>query len=65
MRDPQLAACLDSGYTGSGAIMLTGLRWAIDNGFDLINMSLSTKKSHFTGILRELADAAYFKPEEC
>jgi subtilisin len=51
---------LGAGYTGSGAILLAGLRWAVEQGFELVNMSLSTTKSQFAGVLHELADAAYF-----
>jgi subtilisin len=52
---------LGAGYTGSGAILLEGLRWAIEQGFDVINMSLSTTKQKFAGLLHELADSAYFR----
>jgi subtilisin family serine protease len=52
---------LGAGYTGSGPILLGGLRWAIEQGFDVINMSLSTTKQQFAGLLHELADSAYFK----
>jgi subtilisin family serine protease len=52
---------LGAGYTGSGAVLLAGLRWAIDEGFDVINMSLSTTKQKFASLLHELADSAYFK----
>jgi len=52
---------LGAGYTGSGPVLLAGLRWAIEQGFDLINMSLSTTKQQFAGLLHELADSAYFK----
>ncbi len=52
---------LGAGYTGSGPILLHGLRWAVEQGFDVINMSLSTTKSQFAVVLHELADAAYFK----
>jgi subtilisin len=52
---------LGAGYTGSGPVLLAGLRWAIENGFDLINMSLSTTKQKFAGLLHELADSAYFR----
>ena len=38
-----------------------GLRWAIEQGFDVINMSLSTTKQQFAALLHELADSAYFK----
>jgi subtilisin len=52
---------LGAGYTGSGPVLLAGLRWAIEQGFHLINMSLSTTKQQFAGLLHELADSAYFK----
>ncbi len=52
---------LGAGYTGSGPVLLAGLRWAIEQGFDVINMSLSTTKQQFAGLLHELADSAYFK----
>ena len=51
---------LGAGFTGSGAILLGGLRWAVQQGFDVINMSLSTTKSQHAGLLHELADIAYF-----
>ena len=47
--------------TGTGAILLRGLRWAIDEGYDVINLSLSTTKATFVPELHELADAAYFQ----
>jgi subtilisin len=52
---------LGSSFTGSGAVLLGGLRYAIEQGFDVINMSLSTTKKPFASILHELADSAYFK----
>jgi subtilisin len=52
---------LGAGYTGSGEALLAGLRWAIEQGFDVVNMSLSTTKSRFATVLHELADAAYFR----
>ena len=52
---------LGAGYTGSGPVLLAGLRYAVEQGFDLVNMSLSTTKSQFAGILHELADSAYFR----
>jgi len=52
---------LGAGFTGSGPILLGGLRWAIEQGFDVINMSLSTTKARFAGLLHELADTAYFR----
>ena len=52
---------LGSGFTGSGRVLLGGLRWAVEQGFDVINMSLSTTKRQFGDTLHEIADAAYFK----
>ena len=52
---------LGSTFTGSGAVLLGGLRYAIDQGFDVINMSLSTTKKPFATVLHELADSAYFR----
>jgi subtilisin family serine protease len=55
------ARVLGAGFKGSGAVLLEGLRWAVGEGFDVINMSLSTTKRQFAGLLHELADSAYFK----
>jgi subtilisin family serine protease len=52
---------LGAGFKGSGSILLEGLRWAVEQGFDVINMSLSTTKRQFAGLLHELADSAYFR----
>jgi subtilisin family serine protease len=52
---------LGAGFTGSGGVLLAGLRWAVEQGFDVINMSLSTTKRQFAGILHEITDAAYFR----
>jgi subtilisin family serine protease len=55
------ARVLGAGFKGSGPVLLGGLRWAVDQGFDVINMSLSTTKRQFAGLLHELADSAYFR----
>ncbi|CAN5347439.1 hypothetical protein BH20ACT13_BH20ACT13_18930 [soil metagenome] len=52
---------LGSTFTGSGGVLLAGLRYAIEQEFDVINMSLSTTKKPFAGVLHELADSAYFR----
>lgn len=52
---------LGSSFTGTGAVLLAGLRYAVEQGFDVINMSLSTTKKPFAGVLHELADSAYFR----
>lgn len=38
-----------------------GLRWAIDNGMRVINLSLSTSREEYFGLFHKLADDAYFK----
>jgi subtilisin family serine protease len=52
---------LGEGYRGSGRVMLAGLRWAVERGYDVVNMSLSTTKKELAGLLHELADTAYFR----
>jgi subtilisin len=52
---------LGAGFTGSGTVLLEGLRWAIEQNYDVINMSLSTTKQKFASLLHELADSAYFR----
>jgi len=52
---------LGAGYTGSGEVLLAGLRHAVDQGYDVVNMSLSTTKKRFAELLHELADSAYFR----
>ena len=52
---------LGAGYTGSGPVLLAGLRWAVEQGYDVINMSLSTTKRDFAATLHEIADTAYFR----
>jgi subtilisin family serine protease len=52
---------LGQGFKGSGPVLLAGLRYAVEEGFDVINMSLSTTKKPFAAVLHELADSAYFR----
>jgi subtilisin family serine protease len=52
---------LGSGNTGTGDLILAGLEYAIEQGFDVVNMSLSTTKRKFAESLHELADDAYFQ----
>ena len=52
---------LGEGNTGSGELILGGLRHAIERGFDIVNLSLSTTKRSFAELLHELADSAYFQ----
>jgi subtilisin len=46
--------------TGAGEVLLAGLEWAVDQRFDVINLSLSTRKRAFAEVLHRLADRAYF-----
>ena len=52
---------LGAGNTGSGELILGGLRHAIEQGFHIVNLSLSTTKRRFAELLHELADNAYFQ----
>ena len=47
--------------TGSGNVLLAGLRHAVEQGFQVVNLSLSTTKKQLAQVLHELADAAYFR----
>jgi subtilisin family serine protease len=51
---------LGKGFGGTGEVLLAGLRWAVQQGFDVINMSLSTTRSQFVQGLREMTDDAFF-----
>jgi subtilisin len=52
---------LTSGTQGGGQVLIAGLKWAIDEGYDVINMSLSTSKPALRAELAELCDSAYFR----
>jgi subtilisin family serine protease len=52
---------LGTGAKGSGDVMFAGLRWAVEQGFQVINLSLSTTKKRFVEMLHEIADSAYFQ----
>lgn len=52
---------LGANFSGSGNVLLAGLKYAVEQGFDVINMSLSTTKKPFASVLHELADNAYFR----
>ncbi|MFF4342863.1 S8 family serine peptidase [Kitasatospora sp. NPDC001540] len=47
-------------FSGTGDVLMGGLRWAVRQGFDVVNLSLSTTRTRFVQELRELADEAYF-----
>ena len=52
---------LGARLTGKGVVFGAGLRWAIDNGMNVVNMSLSTGKRDYFELFHELADEAYFR----
>ena len=47
--------------TGRAMQFASGLRWAINNGMHVANLSLSTSRQDFFGLFHEIADEAYFK----
>ncbi len=52
---------LGTNLGGSGRALLAGLRWAIDQGADICNMSLGTTRPEFYTRLHEIIDQAYFQ----
>lgn len=52
---------LGATLSGRATVFAAGLRWAIDNGMNVCNLSLGTPKRDYYGLLHELADLAYFK----
>jgi subtilisin len=52
---------LGARLSGKAVVFASGLRWAIENGMNVVNLSLSTGKQDYYGLFHELADEAYFK----
>jgi subtilisin family serine protease len=52
---------LGKDLTAKALQFAAGLRWAIENGMNVINLSLSTSKSEYYALFHELTDEAYFK----
>lgn len=46
---------------GKGPVFAAGLRWAIEQGYQVVNLSLGTTQKDYAGLFHELADLAYFK----
>lgn len=51
---------LGKNLTGKANRFAEGLRWAIDEGMDVVNLSLSTSRQEYYGMFHRLADKAYF-----
>lgn len=47
--------------TGRGPVFAAGVRWALEQGFAVVNLSLSTGKEEYHGLFHDLADEAYFR----
>lgn len=45
---------------GSSGALVQGVRWAVEQGCRVVNLSLSSSKSQAAALLHEVADAAYF-----
>lgn len=52
---------LGSRLTGRGTTFAAGLKWAVENGMDVCNVSMGTTKKNFFAALHDLADKAYFR----
>jgi subtilisin family serine protease len=52
---------LSAQLSGKGPVFLAGLRWAVDAGMHVVNLSLGTGKRDYFAELHELVDEAYFK----
>jgi subtilisin len=52
---------LGTTLSGQGLVFAAGLRWAIEQGMHVCNLSLSTAKKEFFSVLHELTDLAYFQ----
>ena len=55
------ARVLGADLTGRGRVFAAALRWAIEAGMHVCNLSLSTGRAEFFGLFHELADLAYFR----
>lgn len=52
---------LGEGLTGKAAAFLRGLGWAVEQGFDVVNLSLGTNRRDWALAFYEVCDEAYFR----
>jgi subtilisin len=52
---------LGAGLSGKAAVFLRGLAWAVERGFDVINLSLGTARKEWSLPFYEICDQAYFR----
>jgi subtilisin len=52
---------LGANLRGKGSLFFAGIRWALDAGMQVVNMSLSSSSDQWFGPLHEIADEAYFR----
>ena len=51
---------LGANLKGSGALFHAGIRWAVEHGMAVVNLSLSSKSQAMFAPLHDIADRAYF-----
>jgi subtilisin len=51
---------LGASLAGSAEAFVMGLRWAVEQGFDVVNLSLGCRKREWALAFHELCDRAYF-----